>query len=150
MCKISAIDWRDTNITVATNIKDKMAGTLAIGTAIVVDGTHATFIYPIKSLLKGDDAKFGGYRRHQDLVIKVGLYKVPSEIAFENLNNKNSSKSVFRVFLNSAYSNIFIALCVAMMCILAIYLVKETLILWIVVVCIFFICFIKDFLSANL
>lgn len=114
-CEIAAIDWRDTEITVAFNTIDKMAGTLAIGTAIILDGIGATLGYPIVLLLKGKDAKFGGGRRAQDLVIKVGLYKVPSEIAFDN-----SNESAFDLFNKLARSNIFITLCFVAMCIYAV------------------------------
>lgn len=119
-CEIAAIDWRDTKITVAFNTIDKMAGTLAIGTAIMLDGIGATLVYPIVLLLKGKDAKFGGGRRAQDLVIKVGLYKVPSEIAFDN-----SNESAFVLFNKLACSNIFIALCFVAMCVFNINFANE-------------------------
>lgn len=154
MCKVSAIDWRDTQKTVAFNIKDKMAGTLAIGTAIVFDGIGATLSYPINLLLKGKDAKFGGYRLAQDLAIKAGLYKVP----YENYENivRDKGCSSFNLIMGSLCigkyniytGNIFIAICIAVMCIAIICSVKEFLNIYIVYMCIFFGLFIKDFVSA--
>lgn len=113
-CSVSAIDWRDTEIKIAFNTINLMAGTLAIGTAIVLDTYPAIGAYLSRLLMDGKDAKFGGIRWTQDLVLKAGLYYVPY-----HKDDKN---------------NIFVAICFIVVCFIFVDLVHSslwTLVYWI-------------------
>lgn len=136
-CGLSAIDWRDTEIKIAFNTINLMAGTLAIGTAIIVDGILATIEYPFVLLFNGKNAKFGGNRWYQDFVIKMGLYYVSYGNIFSdrekysngfiNFKMGNLSIGKYDIYI---FNNIFVAMCIAVMCIHFICLIKNFVYFW--------------------
>ena len=104
MCKASAMDWRDRDVKIASNTIEAMAGTLAIGTAIMLDGVSVGFALPL-TLLKDDGfANFGGVRAFQDLVLMLGLHYVPY---YSSIFSKS--------WLSCIYENIFVTVCVVIM-----------------------------------
>lgn len=106
VCKALARDLRDKEAKIASNAREEMVGTLAIGTAIMIDGMIAGIEYPFKLLINGGYGEFGGSKAFQDLVLAVGLYYVPYYSA------------IFETRLSHIYKNIFVTVCVVVMCML--------------------------------
>lgn len=117
VCKALARDLRDKEVKIASNTREEMVGTLAIGTAIMIDGVSAGIEYPFKLLINGGYGELGS-KAFQDLILAVGLYYVPYYSA------------IFETRLSYIYKNIFVTVCVVVMYMLFV----QIIFIWIVAV----------------
>lgn len=103
VCKALARDLIDEKAKIASNTREEMVGTLAIGTAIMIDGMTAGIKYPFKLLINGGYGELGS-KGFQDLILAVGLYYVPYYSAIFGETR-----------LSHIYKNIFVTVCVVVM-----------------------------------